>query len=280
MTRKSGFYCKIFCGFQCNPNEYDLPQCIEDLVVQCDSQDAQRSRAANHALFLAAKAITKIDANKLEQAVLALLNALKMENATTRETALTGFDTIVEKLQEFQANAKIQRQLQLRLYISCHDTNEHNQEVADRLWKELKLGVDEKLLSGLVDDIQLPSEAMRVSVAAALADLARACPKLPMLEVFDQLWTIYKVHLPDLTPPVDDFGRVLSDHIPDPWEARAGVAMAIEKLVTAMPGQHLRQLFERLVSDGIQDRHETVRHLMLQAALAAIKEHGKDQVRL
>jgi hypothetical protein len=79
-----------------------------------------------------------------------------------------------------------------------------------------------------------------------------------------------------MPPPVlDQFGRVISEPPIDQWQARSGIAMAIEKIVPNHEESQVVPLFELFVNKALGDRHEDVRKHMLDGAVAAINSHGK-----
>ncbi len=82
-----------------------------------------------------------------------------------------------------------------------------------------------------------------------------------------------------MPPPVlDTFGRVVCEGPPDEWPARSGIAMAICKMSQYIPEEEVETLFEFFVQKSLGDRHEEVRKHMLNAAVAAVNDHGKVKI--
>ncbi len=79
-----------------------------------------------------------------------------------------------------------------------------------------------------------------------------------------------------MPPPVlDSFGRVMSEAPPDQWPARCGIAMAVCKMSSSVSEDQISTLFKFYVEKGLGDRNEEVRKHMLNAAVAAVNDHGK-----
>ncbi|PKU38611.1 translational activator hypothetical protein [Limosa lapponica baueri] len=80
-------------------------------------------------------------------------------------------------------------------------------------------------------------------------------------------------------PPVlDALGRVISESPPDQWEARCGIALALNKLSQHLDSSQVKPLFQFFVPDALNDRSPEVRKCMLDAALSTLNTHGKDNV--
>lgn len=79
-----------------------------------------------------------------------------------------------------------------------------------------------------------------------------------------------------MPPPIlDSFGRLVEDQPLDQWEARSGVALALEKISPLLPSEQINEVFSFFVPKSLGDRHVEVRTHMRLAALAAVNEHGK-----
>ena len=74
---------------------------------------------------------------------------------------------------------------------------------------------------------------------------------------------------------MDPLGRVVKEASPDEYDARCGLAQGLEKLAPFLPPTQIDTLFEFYVHHGLRDRIEEVRKFMLNAAVAAVNEHGK-----
>lgn len=74
---------------------------------------------------------------------------------------------------------------------------------------------------------------------------------------------------------LDALGRVISEAPPDQWEARCGIALALNKLSQYLDESQVTPLFLFFVPDALNDRHAEVRRCMLDAALSALNTHGK-----
>ena len=86
---------------------------------------------------------------------------------------------------------------------------------------------------------------------------------------------IFIIYVQQPPPVLDAFGRVISEGPPDDWPARAGIAMAIEQLAAHLDKEQITPVFKFFVDKSLGDRNETVRKHMLNAAVAAVNQHGK-----
>lgn len=79
-----------------------------------------------------------------------------------------------------------------------------------------------------------------------------------------------------MPPPVlDSFGRQIGEPPLDEWEARSGVALALEKISPMLPTDQIEELFSFYVPHALGDRSPEVRTHMRDAALATVTAHGK-----
>ena len=74
---------------------------------------------------------------------------------------------------------------------------------------------------------------------------------------------------------LDSLGRVISESPPDEYLARCGIGIALGKVSPYLVKDQVLVIFQFFVADGLNDRNEEVRQVMLQAATAVIDNHGK-----
>ena len=74
---------------------------------------------------------------------------------------------------------------------------------------------------------------------------------------------------------MDNLGRVASAPFVDSWEARHGVALALEKIAMYAPAEQLDTIFHFFVPTALGDRDDQVRKQMLEAALQYVNHFGQ-----
>ena len=103
-----------------------------------------------------------------------------------------------------------------------------------------------------------------------------------------------------LPPVMDDFGRVLAEAPPDDFQSRVGIAMALKAISPDLPTEDIETLFTFFLPDALCDpslevnliysracfsmkrtlpspsTFVQVRNKMLEAAVQAVNDHGKD----
>ena len=97
-------------------------------------------------------------------------------------------------------------------------------------------------------------------------------------DIRDQLIALYEDCNKVPAPIFDHLGRISSAPFVDDWEARAGIAMALEKIVKFIPADEIEELFRFFIPDVLGDRNEKVRKRMQDAAVAAINAHGRSNI--
>uniref|UniRef100_A0A8C3QIQ3 GCN1 activator of EIF2AK4 n=1 Tax=Cyanoderma ruficeps TaxID=181631 RepID=A0A8C3QIQ3_9PASS len=145
------------------------------------------------------------------------------------------------------------------------------------LWESMGLELQPDLCSLLIKDVIYHEEAVRQAGAEALSR-AVAQYRKQAAEVMSKLTEIYQEKLYRPPPVLDALGRVISESPPDQWEARCGIALALNKLSEHLDSSQVKPLFQFFVPDALNDRSPEVRKCMLDAALSTLNTHGKDNV--
>lgn len=164
-----------------------------------------------------------------------------------------------------------------RLWVSKFDVEEEGRALAEKLWEALCLELVPELCPLLIGDVTHHEEAVRTAGAEALSRaVSEYRDQSPT--VLGQLTELYHQKLYRPPPVLDALGRVISEAPPDQWEARCGIALALNKLSQYLDESQVTPLFLFFVPDALNDRHPEVRRCMLDAALSALNTHGKDNV--
>ncbi|KAI1232962.1 hypothetical protein IHE44_0006149 [Lamprotornis superbus] len=238
-----------------------------------------------------------------------LLQALQSPCMNVRDAALRGLMELQMVLPTPDSDEKNGLNLLRRLWVVKFDVEDEIQKLAERLWESMGLELQPDLCSLLIKDVIYHEEAVRQAGAEALSR-AVAQYRKQAAEVMSKLTEIYQEKLymciestivlfelsKDISvlnfmlsatngtigqrpPPVlDALGRVISESPPDQWEARCGIALALNKLSEHLDSSQVKPLFQFFVPDALNDRSPEVRKCMLDAALSTLNTHGKDNV--
>ncbi|KAM9858158.1 stalled ribosome sensor GCN1 [Aulostomus maculatus] len=205
-----------------------------------------------------------------------LLNALLSPCFSVRDAALRG---LLEMEFALMTDSTEPSGLSLlrRLWVARFDVEEEGRALAEKLWESLGLELVPELCSMLIGDVTYHEEAVRSAAAEALSS-AVSQYRDQSATVLTQLTELYHQKLYRPPPVLDALGRVISEAPPDQWEARCGIALALNKLSQYLDESQVTPLFLFFVPDALNDRHAEVRRCMLDAALSALNTHGKDNV--
>uniref|UniRef100_A0A673CFT4 GCN1 activator of EIF2AK4 n=1 Tax=Sphaeramia orbicularis TaxID=375764 RepID=A0A673CFT4_9TELE len=205
-----------------------------------------------------------------------LLNALLSPCFSVRDAALRGLLEMEFALPTDSTEASGLSLLR-RLWVARFDIEEEGRSLAEKLWESLGLELVPEICSLLIGDVTHHEEAVRSAAAEALSS-AVSQYKDQAATVLSQLTELYHQKLYRPPPVLDALGRVISEAPPDQWEARCGIALALNKLSQYLDESQVTPLFLFFVPDALNDRHTDVRRCMLDAALSALNTHGKDNV--
>ncbi|NXK45456.1 GCN1 kinase, partial [Chauna torquata] len=206
-----------------------------------------------------------------------LLQALQSPCMNVRDAALRGLMELQMVLPTPDSDEKNGLNLLRRLWVVKFDVEDEIQKLAERLWESMGLELQPDLCSLLIKDVIYHEDAVRQAGAEALSR-AVAQYQNQAAEVMNKLTEIYQEKLYRPPPVLDALGRVISESPPDQWEARCGIALALNKLSQHLDSSQVKPLFQFFVPDALNDRSPEVRKCMLDAALSTLNTHGKDNV--
>ncbi|OCT98218.1 hypothetical protein XELAEV_18010449mg [Xenopus laevis] len=206
-----------------------------------------------------------------------LLKALKSSCSSVRDAALRGLMELKMVLPTPDTDDKNGMNLLHRLWVVKFDGEAEIKAQAEKFWEALQLELQPELCSLLIKDVIYHEEAVRQAGADALSH-AVAEYQHQATTVMNKLIAIYHEKLYRPPPVLDALGRVISESPPDQFEARCGIALALNKMAQYLDGSQVKPLFQFFVPDALNDRNDEVRKCMLDAALSALNVHGKDSV--
>lgn len=183
-------------------------------------------------------------------------------------------DVIPSKDDEPVIGLKVAR----KVWVGKDDKDEEIQLLAQQL--EEKLGLTSppvELCTDLIEDVIHHEENVRKAASSALAKVL-VCHRNQVESVLYELLNKYEEKLFLPPPEMDTFGRVIGEQPPDEWTSRSGIALCLTKIAPLLPQELIAPIFAFYVPKALGDRAPEVQSNMRDAALAAVNEHGKENV--
>uniref|UniRef100_A0A8C5P6E8 GCN1 activator of EIF2AK4 n=1 Tax=Leptobrachium leishanense TaxID=445787 RepID=A0A8C5P6E8_9ANUR len=206
-----------------------------------------------------------------------LLQALQSSCSNVRDAALRGLMELEMVLPTPDSDENNGLKLLHRLWVMTFDVEEEIKSQAEKFWESMALELQPELCSLLIDDVIYHEEAVRQAGAEALSHAVEEY-RDQATDIMNKLIAIYHEKLYCPPPVLDALGRVISESPPDQFDARCGIALALNKLAQYLDSTEVTPLFHFFVPDALNDRNPEVRKCMLDAALSALNTHGKDSV--
>ncbi|XP_052833677.1 eIF-2-alpha kinase activator GCN1 [Octopus bimaculoides] len=207
-----------------------------------------------------------------------MLLALEAPSLSVKRAVLQAMTLLTSVLPNKDDDFEMWLKVVKKIWIAKFDQETEVQELAKVLETKLKIqNPPPKMVTTLIEDVIHPEESVRQAAASTVAAVLQLHKKqvAPMMH---QLLDKYgeKLFLPP--PEVDSFGRVIGEPVPDDWMSRSGIALCLTKMAPLLPKHLIAPLFAFYVPKALGDRAPEVQTNMRDAALAAVNEHGKDNV--
>ncbi|KAM4708063.1 stalled ribosome sensor GCN1 [Discoglossus pictus] len=206
-----------------------------------------------------------------------LLRALQSSCSNVRDAALRGLMELQMVIPTPDSDEKNGLNVLHRLWVMKFDVESEIKKQAERFWEVMDLELQPDLCSLLISDVIYHEEAVRQAGAEALSHAVEQYLG-QATAVLNKLIELYHEKLFRPPPILDALGRVISESPPDQFEARCGIALALNTLAQYLESSEVKPLFEFFVPEALNDRNPEVRKCMLDAALSALNTHGKDSV--
>ncbi|KAI9261620.1 armadillo-type protein [Phascolomyces articulosus] len=197
-----------------------------------------------------------------------LLHGLLSDETLVRNAALSALDLL--DLTDIDYSPE--------LWLASHDANEQNAELADTLWNDYAMDVEENYKDQLLEYAISESNYIRTSASKAIADAMEEYPET-VIDTLEAVYTLYKEKAKSLDPEYDRFGMVIPETVnrKDPWESRVGLALTLKEAAPYVGLENVPRLCTFLIqNEALGDRNETVRKQMLEAGLASVNAYGKE----
>lgn len=164
------------------------------------------------------------------------------------------------------------------IWLCCHDQVEENVELAETIWEDNALEVDEKSYSHLVKYLSSKDPQLRGAAARALAHAVKSYPAT-FATVLSELQSKYEDEIKPKAPEKDKYGMPMKVDTTDVWEVRSGIALTFRALASQFEGDTVVSFMEFLIQKGpLVDKNAQVRRQMADSGRAVIAERGQERV--
>ncbi len=201
-----------------------------------------------------------------------VMGALQSEVAAVRDAGLRGFRCLLQVLPEDKYGDVYQNMIR-RMWVSRFDEVEEIAMLGREVWDAGNFATDPDLSMRVIDDVTHPVACVRSAGASALAELLEEDAD-SVSAVVQVLMDTFTEKLTMTKPVMDHLGRVVQDAV-DHWEPRSGIALALKKLAPLFDVDTVASIADFLVPTALDDRNETVRNSVLDAAVHIVDIHGK-----
>lgn len=262
---------------QNNPRLLPLKEMMELLINLIGTASGREQQTAYSALLEVAAAATGKPgcAVATDEEINCLLQGLESSVDSVRDACLHSLSVLLPILTRNRVKT-FTTHLNHRLWVAKFDVVPEIREKGEQLWAAAQLQPVKNMFELVLEDVTHMVEPIRAAGAEALASALQ----LNTAEVdptAKRLIKLYGERL-ELTPAVkDNFGRELQPPM-DIWQPRAGIGLALYRLVPLMDEVTVVRLASFFVPKGLGDREDSVKKNMLSAAVAMVDQHGKETI--
>jgi hypothetical protein len=164
------------------------------------------------------------------------------------------------------------------IWLSCHDSVEENAELAERIWEENALEVDENSHVAIMKYLDSTDSQLRGTAARALAHVIELNPSV-FEKVLSDLRSRYESEVKPKLPAKDKYGMPLKAEVSDHWEVRSGIALAFKAMTKSFQGNQIVSFLRFLIEKGpLVDKNSSVRAQMADSGRTVIALRGQEKV--
>ncbi|KAE8335069.1 hypothetical protein BDV24DRAFT_14814 [Aspergillus arachidicola] len=164
------------------------------------------------------------------------------------------------------------------IWLECHDHVEENAEIAETIWDDNALEVDDSSYGKIIPYLASKDSQLRNAAARALAHALESNPT-KFDEVFSELQAKYESEAKPKVPEKDIYGMPKKMDMADHWEFRSGIALAFTAMTNGFEGEQIVSFLRFLIERGpLIDRSPVVRAQMADSGRSVIAERGQDKV--
>lgn len=260
-----------------NPRLLPLKEMMELLIYLIGTTSGREQQTAYAALLEVSAAATGKSGCTVatDEEIICLLEGLESSVDSVRDACLHSLTVLLPVFNRGRNKAFMLR-LNHRLWVAKFDIVPEIREKGEQLWTSSQLQPAKNMFELTLQDVTHMVGPIRFAGAEALA----AALQLNTKEVDPTVKRLIKLYTDKLTMTpavVDNFGRELQPPI-DVWEPRAGIGLALQRMVPLMDSATVVRLVSFFVPKGLGDRDENVQKTMLNAALGMVDLHGKETI--
>ncbi|CAG7931945.1 unnamed protein product [Penicillium olsonii] len=164
------------------------------------------------------------------------------------------------------------------IWLACHDGVEENAEIADTIWEDNALEVDESSYSKIINYLDSKDYQLRGAAARALAH-AIEFDKSKFVGILSELEAKYVDEIKPKAPEKDAYGMPKKVEVSDHWEARSGIALAFSAMTNEFDGEQGVSFLRFLIEQGpLLDGNSRVRSQMTESGKSVIIQRGQAKV--
>ncbi|KAJ6168589.1 hypothetical protein N7497_001432 [Penicillium chrysogenum] len=164
------------------------------------------------------------------------------------------------------------------IWLGCHDIVEENAEIADTIWEDNALEVDDASFSKIMKYLDSKDYQLRGAAARALAH-AIEFDKSKFAGILSELQSKYVEEIKPKAPEKDAYGMPKKVDNADHWEARSGIALAFNAMTNGFDGDESVSFLRFLIEKGpLLDGNSRVRGQMTESGKSVIILRGESKV--
>ncbi|KAH8695955.1 putative translational activator [Talaromyces proteolyticus] len=164
------------------------------------------------------------------------------------------------------------------IWLCCHDQVEENAELAEAIWEDNALDVDEDSYLKLLKYLESKDAQLRGAASRALAHVVELNPSI-FGAVLSELQSRYIEEVKPKAPGKDRYGMPLKADTTDVWEIRSGVALTFKAMTNLFEGNTIVSFMKFLIENGpLVDKNSYVREQMADSGRSVIAERGEQKV--
>lgn len=164
------------------------------------------------------------------------------------------------------------------IWLGCHDNTEENVEIADTIWEENALEVDDSTFPKIMKYLDAKDSQLRGAAARALAH-AIEFDKEKFAGIISELEAKYSEEIKPKAPEKDAYGMPKKVENTDNWESRSGIALAFNAMTDLFDGDQIIDFLQFLIERGpLVDKNSSVRAQMAESGKSVIAQRGQQKV--
>ncbi|KAJ5295238.1 hypothetical protein N7508_010059 [Penicillium antarcticum] len=164
------------------------------------------------------------------------------------------------------------------IWLGCHDSVEENAEIADTIWEDNALEVDDTTFGKIMKYLDSKDHQLRGAAARALAH-AIEFDKSKFAGILSELQFKYTEEIKPKVPEKDAYGMPKKMDNVDHWEARSGIALAFSAMTKEFGTDDTVSFLQFLIERGpLLDPNSRVRLQMTESGKSVITMRGQPKV--